>query len=437
MAGRFALVLGFALFLFLEYSAAQTVHTVGDSAGWRIPPNGADFYVTWAAGKTFRVGDSLVFNFTTGLDEVTRVSKRSFDLCSDDDEIGDSIETGPATIPLSSPGEYYFISSEDRHCQQGQKLAINVTAAPGAPTPPSSNAPPPTPGRAPVTHVVGDAAGWAVPQGGAIFYVNWAARRMFVVGDSLLFNFTTNDDVVRVSKRSFDLCSDDDEIGDDIDNGPATILLSTPGEYYFISNEDRHCQQGQKLAINVSAAAGPMAPPSSNPPPSNARPPSPRPAPVTHIVGDRVGWTVPPGGAAFYVNWTAGKTFAVGDSLVFNFQTDVHDVERVPKRSFDICSDDDEIGDTIESGPATIVLKEPGEHYYISTENQDCQLGQKLAINVTATRSNGPVTSISAPPTSGPTSGPTPSGTGPPNSSANTVAAALSATVFGVILSFF
>ena len=252
-----------------------------------------------------------------------------------------------------------------------------------------------------------------------------------------VFNFTTNDDVVRVSKRSFDLCSDDDEIGDDIDNGPATILLSTPGEYYFISNEDRHCQQGQKLAINVSAAAGPMAPPSSNPPPSNARPPSPRPAPVTHIVGDRVGWTVPPGGAAFYVNWTAGKTFAVGDSLVFNFQTDVHDVERVPKRSFDICSDDNEIGDTIESGPATIVLKEPGEHYYISTENQDCQLGQKLAINVTATRSNGPVTSISAPPTSGPTSGPTPSGTGPPNSSANTVAASLSATVFGLFLIFF
>ncbi|CAK9310398.1 unnamed protein product [Citrullus colocynthis] len=266
MADRFSLVLPFALFLLLQYSAAQTVHTVGDSAGWRIPPNGAAFYGNWATGKTFRVGDSLVFNFATGLDELTRVSKRSFDLCSDDDEIGDSIETGPATILLSSPGEYYFISSEDRHCQQGQKLAINVIAAPGAPTPPSSNAPPPTPGRAPVTHVVGDAAGWAVPQGGAIFYVNWVGRKTFVLGDSLLFNFTTNDDIVRVSKTSSDLCSDDDEISDDIDNGPA-ILMSTPGEYYqwqiqrcegmslaihrstpeyyLISNGDRQYQEGQ------------------------------------------------------------------------------------------------------------------------------------------------------------------------------------------------
>ncbi|CAK9310396.1 unnamed protein product [Citrullus colocynthis] len=290
-------------------------------------------------------------------------------------------------------------------------------------------------------HTVGDSAGWRIHPNDAAFYVNWAAGRTFHVSDSLVFNFTTDlDEVTRVSKRSFDLCRDDDEIGDSIETGPATIPLSSPGEYYFISPEDRHCQQGQKLAINVSAAAGPMAPPSSNPPPSNARPPSPRPAPLTHIVGDGVGWTIPPSDATFYVHWAAGKTFAVGDSLVFNFRIDVHDVERVPKRSFDICSDDQEIGDTIESGPATILLTAPGEHYYISTENQDCQFGQKLAINVTTTGSKGPVTSISSLPTSGPTTGSSPStpgGIGPPNSSANTVAAALFATVLGLVLSFF
>lgn len=129
-----------------------------------------------------------MFNFTTDRDDVTRVPKGSFDLCSDDNEIGDSIEIGPATILLSSPGEYYFISSEDRNCQQGQKLAINVTANPRAPTPPPANVPPPTPGRAPVTHVVGDATGWSIPQGGAAFYVNWAAGKTFVVGDSLCKN---------------------------------------------------------------------------------------------------------------------------------------------------------------------------------------------------------------------------------------------------------
>ncbi|KGN45270.1 early nodulin-like protein 2 [Cucumis sativus] len=437
MAARFAFVLPFALFLFLQYSAAQTVYTVGDSVGWTVPANGEVFYKTWAADKIFYVGDSLVFNFTTDKDEVARVTKMGFDMCSDDNEIGDSIETGPATISLLTPGEYFFISSEDRHCQQGQKLAINVTAAPGPRSPPSSNVPPqtPAPKRAPVTHVVGDTAGWGIPKGGAVFYSNWAAGKSFLAGDSLVFNFATpDDDVVRVSKQSFDLCNDDGEIGEDIDHGPATIPLLTPGEYYFISNEDGHCQQGQKLAINVTAAPGTMAPPSSNPPPS-----TPRPAPVTHIVGDSVGWTTPPGGAAFYVNWTTGKTFAVGDSIVFNFTTEVHDVERVPKASFDICSDDNEIGETIESGPATVVLTTPGEHYYISTENQDCQLGQKLAINVVATRSTGPVTSVSTPPTSGPTAGGSPFGTGAgqPKSSANTIAAAVSATVFGLALSFF
>lgn len=130
-----------------------------------------------------------MFNFTTELDDVTKVPKGSFDLCSDDNEIGDSIEVGPATIVLSAPGEHFFISSEDRHCQQGQKLAINVTGtvASRPPMPPSANPPTPTmtPGRPPITHVVGDAAGWAVPQGGANFYVNWASRRTFVVGDSL------------------------------------------------------------------------------------------------------------------------------------------------------------------------------------------------------------------------------------------------------------
>lgn len=59
-AGKIALVLGFALFVFLlQNAAAQTVHIVGDATGWAAPQNGADFYAKWAAGKKFVVGDSL------------------------------------------------------------------------------------------------------------------------------------------------------------------------------------------------------------------------------------------------------------------------------------------------------------------------------------------------------------------------------------------
>lgn len=36
---------------------------------------------------------------------------------------------------------------------------------------------------------------------------------------------------------------------------------------------------------------------------------------VDHVVGDSTGWTIPPGGPAFYPNWASGKTFRVGDIL--------------------------------------------------------------------------------------------------------------------------
>lgn len=43
----------------VQDTAAQTVHVVGDSMGWIVPSNGAVAYTNWAAGKTFRVGDTL------------------------------------------------------------------------------------------------------------------------------------------------------------------------------------------------------------------------------------------------------------------------------------------------------------------------------------------------------------------------------------------
>lgn len=61
MEGRLNLVAFMALVVaaMLHSSSAQTRHVVGDSMGWIIPPGGAVAYTTWAANKTFRVGDSL------------------------------------------------------------------------------------------------------------------------------------------------------------------------------------------------------------------------------------------------------------------------------------------------------------------------------------------------------------------------------------------
>lgn len=43
----------------LHGSSAQTTHVVGDSLGWIVPPGGDIAYRTWAASRTFIVGDSL------------------------------------------------------------------------------------------------------------------------------------------------------------------------------------------------------------------------------------------------------------------------------------------------------------------------------------------------------------------------------------------
>lgn len=44
--------------LFQSYALAAT-YEVGDSMGWTIPSGGAAAYSTWAANKTFKVGDKL------------------------------------------------------------------------------------------------------------------------------------------------------------------------------------------------------------------------------------------------------------------------------------------------------------------------------------------------------------------------------------------
>ncbi|XVF86451.1 hypothetical protein PTKIN_Ptkin18bG0041300 [Pterospermum kingtungense] len=109
-------------------------------------------------------------------------------------------------------------------------------------------------------------------------------------------------------------------------------------------------------------------------------------AQTVHLAGDDLGWTVPSNKSA-YSTWAASNRFIVGDILVFNFTTNEHDVLQVPKASFDACSDDNRIGNMMTDGPAKVTLGTAGEHYYICTigNGRYCQLGQKLAITVSAT----------------------------------------------------
>nr|GMC93983.1 blue copper protein-like [Ipomoea batatas] len=233
------------------------------------------------------------------------------------------------------------------------------------------------------THVVGDTTGWTIPANGAAStYSTWASRNTFTVGDILVFRFTTGaHDVTEVSRAGFDGCNATNPISQNT-NGPANITLRTAGQHYYICSIPSHCGIGQKLAINVSAAAS-TAP---APQPSAASP-----APVS-------------------------------------------------KSAFDSCSGSSPIS-TESTGPARIALATPGQHFYICTFPGHCSGGMKLAVNVTGTAfppSSGPAPTT--PPSSStdtPPSVPSADSPPPPSTAAPSIAiAALPLTFLSVALAF-
>ncbi|KAH7686674.1 Cupredoxins domain-containing protein [Dioscorea alata] len=155
--GVFSWSVAMLLVAMVAGAAASTKHVVGNSTGWTIPPN-ATFYSDWAASQKIFVGDSLVFNFQTGTHNVIEVAKSDYDACTSKNKIGSAINTGPATVTISSAGQHFYICGVTGHCNAGQKLAITVTGssttaqapaqAPGGPAPAGSTpttTPPPSP----------------------------------------------------------------------------------------------------------------------------------------------------------------------------------------------------------------------------------------------------------------------------------------------------
>ncbi|MBA0736367.1 hypothetical protein Gogos_009929 [Gossypium gossypioides] len=152
------------LFLLLAAPAAfAEQYTVGDSSGWTTTGD----YQSWVQGKTFTVGDTLLFTYG-GSHSVEEVSKSDYDNCDTGNAIK-SYSDGNTVITLSNPGAMYLICPTIGHCAGGMKLAINVVAASGnspstpstpsgsttpSGTPPSggtTTSPPSTPSGAPST----------------------------------------------------------------------------------------------------------------------------------------------------------------------------------------------------------------------------------------------------------------------------------------------
>ncbi|KAL0550857.1 hypothetical protein IC582_009922 [Cucumis melo] len=155
------------LLLFLSISGRSAVHayknhTVGDSLGWfdKLEKPAVD-YQKWTAGKTFGLGDFLIFNTDNNHSVVQTYNFTTYKLCDYDDasendttewSAADPSATTPyavmVAVPLVKEGPNYFFSGnyDGEQCQNGQQFKINVTHGQGLPKSmgdPSDEAPAP------------------------------------------------------------------------------------------------------------------------------------------------------------------------------------------------------------------------------------------------------------------------------------------------------
>ncbi|XP_027155504.1 cucumber peeling cupredoxin-like [Coffea eugenioides] len=101
-------------------------YIVGDSF-WSIPTTN-DFYTNWSSSHFFQTGDTLYFDFDSGLHNVMEVSRREYESCSADNPFK-VLWDGPASVALM---------------EEGQKLSVAVHSEKNSPhsAPTSSQRPP-------------------------------------------------------------------------------------------------------------------------------------------------------------------------------------------------------------------------------------------------------------------------------------------------------
>ncbi|XP_020085108.1 blue copper protein-like [Ananas comosus] len=113
----------------LARTSEGTSYTVGGSAGWDLS---ADFG-SWLQNKTFYVGDALSFQYSK-YHTVNEVEKADYDACNATNALLTGSD-GNTTVPLTAPGDRYFICGVITHCLGGMQLPVHVTANPSAGAP--------------------------------------------------------------------------------------------------------------------------------------------------------------------------------------------------------------------------------------------------------------------------------------------------------------
>ncbi|KAG2264234.1 hypothetical protein Bca4012_013846 [Brassica carinata] len=102
--------------------AAQ--HEIGGKQGW---DQSVDFD-SWSSDKSFKVGDQLVFKYSSLHSVVELGSETAYKSCDLGTPVN-SLSSGNDVVKLSKTGTRYFACGTPGHCQSGMKVKVNVVSA--------------------------------------------------------------------------------------------------------------------------------------------------------------------------------------------------------------------------------------------------------------------------------------------------------------------
>ncbi|KAL6338258.1 hypothetical protein AAG906_018525 [Vitis piasezkii] len=131
-------------------------------------------------------------------------------------------------------------------------------------------------------------------------------------------------------------------------------------------------------------------------------------AATVYHVGDSTGWTI---GKVNYTLWSQTKDFVVGDTIIFEYSNQYHNVLQVTHDNFKSCNATAPIA-TYATGNDSITISRYGHFYYLCGIPGHCEAGQKVDIRVPhppESPSPSPITSPSPSPSPSPAPAPVPS----------------------------
>ncbi|KAI3458368.1 hypothetical protein Pfo_015031 [Paulownia fortunei] len=106
---------------------------------------------------------------------------------------------------------------------------------------------------------------------------------------------------------------------------------------------------------------------------------------TVYTVGDNAGWDI----STDLDSWAKDKTFAVGDTLLFQY-SQYHSVSEVNKENYEGCNTTSVLQSS-SNGNTSFALTSPGDRYFVCGNRLHCLGGMKLHVNVLGNQVASPI----------------------------------------------